>query len=223
MNQEKNHEKHFADFKEFLEEIEKTFAIRIRSNEFRNLHTFGALCDLVVAKINLRNQNTSGIEHAFIGLRAAIASTLNISKEEIQMDSKLISLFPRHSRRKAIRELNYEYGFDLKVLRPYLIIEGFLLLFLFAAIAAFFFQLILGLEALALLILLINLAFLTGKEFNVETVGELCEKIIKLRNANTKRRFRHFSEEEIVEELKFIFGEFIPSSGEINVNSRIRK
>lgn len=221
MSQDKIHEHHSENFKDFIREIEKTFEIRLRSNETRGIHTFGELTDLIIAKTNLRNQNISGKEHAFIGLREAISSTLNIGKEEIQMETKLITLFPRNSRRKDIRELGFEYGFDLKVLRPYLIIEAFFILSFFGAIVAFFFNFIYGLEASALLILLINIAFLTGKEFNVETVGDLAEKIMKLKNKNSRNNQVQFSDEEVMEELKFIFGEYLPSSSEITNETKI--
>ncbi|HET6990854.1 MAG TPA: hypothetical protein VFJ43_05995, partial [Bacteroidia bacterium] len=78
-----------------------------------------------------------------------------------------------------------------------------------------FFNFIYGLETLALLILLINIAFKTGKEFNRETVGELAEKIVKDKSKKPGKNYSTLSNEEIIEELKFIFGEFRPSEEEI--------
>ena len=221
MSQEINHEHHSENFKNFIKEVEKTFDIRLRSNETWNIHALGELTDLVIAKINLRNQNISGQQHAFIRLKDAISSSQNINKEEIQMDTKLATLFPRRTRRKDIRELNFELGFDLRVLRPYLIIEAFFILFFLGVIVGLFFNLIYGLEALGLLILLINLAFLTGKEFNVETVGDLAEKIMKDKNKKSRKNSAAFTDEEVSSELKFIFGENLPSSGDVTRETKI--
>ncbi len=223
MNSENLNNNSSVDFKDFIKEIEKIFEIRLRPNEMKRIHTFGELCEVVIAKTNLKSQNISGPQHAFVKLKDAISSSQNIFKEEIQMETKLISLFPRQSRRKAIRELNFEMGFDLKVLRPFLIIEAFFILFFLGAIVELFFNLIYGLEAFAFLILLINLAFLTGKEFNVETVGALAEKIVKDKNRNPGKHLATFTNEEIIEELKFVFKEINPSVGEITNEMKIEK
>jgi hypothetical protein len=199
-----------------LKAIEKSFSIRLRSGETKNIHNFGELTDLVIAKINLRKQESSGQLHAFEILRNAIATTQRIDKEEIRQDTKLVSLFPRKFRRTAIRELEYELGTDLQVLRPYLLIEAIFFFVLIGTIITLFFDFMNGIKALALLILLINLAFRTGKEFNRGTVGDLAEKIVNGKTKKIAKLDSQMSEEEIMEKMKVVFREIYPEEENIS-------
>ncbi len=208
------------DIETLLKEIEKSLDIHFEKNELKHVQTFGELCDMVITKINLPDINDSKNQQAFYKLRNAISVVKGIDRKEIQPETKLADLFPRHGRKKIIRELQFEIGFNLKVLRPYLIIEAILIFMLFGSIIGLFFNLIHGLEILGLSIVLTNIAFTTGKEFNCETVGDLAKKITKDNARKAKGEIETMNPEEVVHHLELIFEGYFPESEEITRETR---
>ena len=206
------------EYDDLLKEVEESFDIKFEiidgKHETHNIKTFGALCDLVLEKINLPNINDSTHQQAFYKLRNAIARIKNIDRKEIGIKTKLSELFPRQGRKKNIKDLEFELGFNLKVLRPFIFIEVIILFLFLGSIVFLFINYIWGLEMLALFFIFNTIAFRTGKEFNCQTVGDLAKKITKENYKKTRRNPKTINEQEVIRQLKHIFGDGYLSEGE---------
>ena len=188
-----------------LKEVEKSFEIKFDKHELIHTKTFGELFDIIISKINLPNVNDSTHQQAFYKLREAISAIKGIDKKEILPETELKKLYPRKGRKKAIKELEYTLGFNLKVLRPFLFIEFILIFSLLGSLAFLFYNFIFGIEALALTFIFNTVAFRTGKEFNAETVGDLAKKITKEKYKKSRRNPETINEKEVIEQVKLIF------------------
>jgi hypothetical protein len=202
------------EYGDILKEIEKSFDIEFEKNELLHIKTFGELCDIVLAKINLPNINDSTHQQAFYKLRNAVAAIKGIDKQNIRIETKLKDLFPRKGRKKSIRELEFELGFSLKMLRPYIFVELIILLLFLGSIVFLFINYIWGLEMLAFFFVFNTIAFRTGREFNCETIGEVVKKMTKYNYKKSRRNSETINEEEIIRQLQLIFSDGYLREGE---------
>jgi hypothetical protein len=210
------------DVVNLLKEVEKKLGVHFETNDLKEIKTFGEFCDLVFSKLSLPKNSDSANQQAFSKLRIAISAIKGIDKKEILPETRLDSLFPRSGRKKAIKELEYTLGFNLKVLRPFILIEIILLFSFLGAIVFLFINFIYGMEMLALFFIINTVAFKTGKEFNAETLGDLAKKITKENFRKAKRNPETINEEDVFRQLQLLFGKsYLREDEEITRETRI--
>lgn len=221
MTEAQEFHRNLDDYNDLIKEVERSFDIHLDKSDLKNIQTFGELCDAVSEKISLNNIGEKNHQQAFLKLRTAIASVKKVDKQSLLPETKLSDLFPRKGRIKAIRELEFELGFSLRVLRPFLLIELLLMLSFLASIVFLFIHFGYGMEALAVTIVLNTIAFRTGKEFSRETIDELAKKITKDNERKKKKSSTTFTNAQVEERLREIFQDGYLLEGE-SVSRKMR-
>ncbi len=117
MPTQKHLDSDIEDLEDILLKIEKSFDIKFETNELSHVKTFGELCDHVISKLKLKQADDCTSQHAFYKLREAISITKQLDKSNIQTNTLLTAIFPRHQRRKQIAEIENKLGFKIEVLR----------------------------------------------------------------------------------------------------------
>ncbi|HMR91453.1 MAG TPA: acyl carrier protein [Chitinophagaceae bacterium] len=156
--------------------LEKSFAIKFEKDAFTDIKTFGDLCDVIESYIRYDSKEDCTRQQAFYKIRTAISNTQQIDKKLITPDTRLVSLFPRHSRRRQVKLFQKQLGVNLK----FLTYPGWLSLVLvgglLASFIAFFFDWKIAVTGIAFFTIALNIADKLGKDLAIETVKELTVK-----------------------------------------------
>lgn len=193
------------DLDDVLVKIERSFNISLEDTSFKDVKTFGKLCDIVVEKVKQTNNESCTTQQAFYKIRNAINTTIAAPKELVKPQTKLEDIFPRDNRIVVITEIEKEMGFQLNLLQPK---QGIITAFAFiliASLAGFFFQPVMA--ALGLIVALSGFALAGrfGKELKVKTLGDLAEKVAKEHHLKCKRDAATVNRAEIAQKVKELF------------------
>lgn len=188
---------HPEDISDLLVKVERSFKIKFEDKELMHLSTFGELCDQIINKIQLYNSDDCTSQQAFYKLRDAISSTLQIDKKTISTNFPLADLLPRKSRHLATKKLEETLGFELNILRPPHWITITLTILLFASLIGIFFYWQIGLFGLLLSIAGFWLAGKIGNELDLQTVGQVVEKMKRENYLKSRRNPNTFNKNEI--------------------------
>ena len=193
------------DISDVLVKIEKSFGFRFAKDELADTKTFGELCDIISARIDLELSDNCTTQQAFYKIRQSIANIQSPGKNVITPDSKLRELFPQKDRRRKILQIGKEIGFSLKILKPKEWISNTLLMILLSSLVALFINWKFGLIGLALSIIGIQIAGWLGKQFTVTTLGEVADKMARENYIKSRRNSKTANRQEIVEKIKELF------------------
>jgi hypothetical protein len=193
------------DISDVLVKAESSFNIKFKKNELAQITTFGQLCDHITNKIQLKHTNDCTTQQAFYKLRDAFAAVLHIDKQKILADTVLAGLLPRKNRRSEIKKTEQHLGFKLNLLRPAHWLSGTLGILFLASLVALFFNWQIGFFGLAGTAAALWLAHKTGKEMEVQTVGELAETITRENYLKVRRNPTTVNKAEIEKVLIDLF------------------
>ena len=193
------------DIENLLVKVENSFNIKFVTNELVHISTFGQLCDHIADKIQLTNSNDCTSQQAFYKLRKAILSTLLLDKEIVSTDFLLKDLLPRQSRRLRIRNLEKFLGFKLNLLRPPHWITRILIIILLISFFALFFNLRIAFLGLAFSICGLWFANKIGNELDLETVGQVAEKVASENYLKSRRNPNTFNKKEVEKVITHLF------------------
>ena len=185
------------DISDLLVKVEKSFDIKFGDTELMHISTFGELCDHIANKIQLDNSDDCTSQQAFYKLRDAISLTLQIDNKTISTNFSLADILPRESRRSRTRMLEEHLGFKLNILRPPHWVTGTLVIILLASIVGLFFKWQIGLLGLAFSIAGLWLASKIGNELDLQTVGQVAEKMTRENYLKSRRNSKTFNKNEI--------------------------
>lgn len=185
------------DLEHLLVKVEKSFGIGFSENELVNVQTFGELCDHIKNKIQLDKTGDCTSQQAFYKLRNVLSSVLKVGRESITPDTFLSKLLPRHKRRTRTRQIERALEFKLSILRPPHFVTHFLHLLLLGSFIGLYFSWQLGLCGIGLSIGGLWIAFKTGKELDLKTVGQVAEKMTRENYLKSRRNPTTFNENEI--------------------------
>lgn len=185
------------DIEDILVKVEKSFQIVFSENELVNIHTFGELCDHIKNKIQLNHQDDCTSQQAFYKLRSALTSVLKIDKDKITPDSLLAELLPRQIRKIKTKQIERTLELNLSILRPPHFVTSFLSLLLLSSFIGLFFNWQFALGGIGLSITGLWIAFKTGNELDLKTVGQVAEKITRENYLKSRRNPKTFNENEI--------------------------
>lgn len=185
------------DIEDLLVKVENSFDIKFVGDELIHITTFGQLCDHIANKIQLENSDDCTSQQAFYKLRDAISSTLQIDNKTISTDFPLVNLLPRKNRRRGTKKLEKHLGFKLNILRPPRWVTWTLVILLLASIGGLFFNWQIGL--LGLLVSVAGLWFSNqiGNELDLQTVGQVAEKMTRENYLKSRRNSKTFNKNEI--------------------------
>lgn len=185
------------DISDFLVKVETSFDIKFVGDELIHITTFGQLCDHITNKIQLDNSDDCTSQQAFYKLRDAISSTLQIDSKTISIDFLLIDILPKQNRRSRIKKLEKHLGFKINILRPPHWVIGTLATIFLASLVRLFFNWQIGLSGLLLSVVGLWFANKTGNELDLQTVGEVAEKMTRENYLKSRRNPKTFNKREI--------------------------
>ncbi len=185
------------DIEDLLVKVETSFDINFVGDELVHITTFGQLCDHIVNKIQLENSDDCTSQQAFYKLRDAISSTLQIDNKTISTYFQLADLLPRQSRRSKTKKLENHLGFNLNILRPPHWVTGTLGILLLASLVGLFFNWQIGLLGIVFSIIGLWLSKKAGNELDLQTVGQVVEKMKRENYLKSRRNPKTFNKKEI--------------------------
>jgi len=193
------------DIEDLLVKVETSFDIKFVGNELVHIYTFGQLCDHIVNKIQFANSNDCTSQQAFYKLREAISATLQIDNKIISTDFSLSDILPRQSRRLRTKRLERHLGFRLNILRPRHWITGTLFILFLASFFWLFVSWQVGLLGLTFSVGGLWLAYKIGNELDLQTVGQVAEKMTRENYLKSRRNSKTFNKNEIEKVLTDLF------------------
>ena len=186
------------DIGDVVFKLEKSFGLKFDKNTFINVKTFGDLCDIFEAQITYENRDDCTKQQAFYRIRKAISLTYQVNQSEINLESKLIALFPRHNRRQKTGEFQGFLGTKVKILTyPDWLALTFGIGFLLSLIA-FFFNWKIALSGIVFFFFAMKIAEKLGKNLSVQTVRQLVEKTQKENYSDIRRTAKTVNRKEIL-------------------------
>ena len=190
------------DIEDLLKKVETSFDIKFGQGELAHLKTFGQLCDYITDKIRLDRAADCSTQQAFYKLRDALSST---GGKEITIDTYLADFLPRHNRRTLVKSLEKKLGFKLYLLRPPHWITRTLFVILICAIVAWFFNWQIGLLGVTFSVAGLWFSVFIGNELDLQTVGQLAEKMTRENYLKSRRNPQTFNQDEVEKVLRDLF------------------
>ena len=184
----------FENIEDLIPSIEKMYKLKFEENELAELNNFDQFCDKIVAKIDFENVDNCTTQQTFYKLRKSIVELGIAEKNELNTETKLKEIFPRKNRRKNVRSLEKNIGFELNLINPPQIISISLFILILVSIIFLFINLKFGILGIGISVLGFKLANQFGKEIEMKSIRELVEKMtsenyLKVRsNQNTINR-----------------------------------
>ena len=193
------------DFEDTLLKIEKSFGVTFAENSMKDAKTFGDICDCIESQINFTNKDDCTTQQAFYKVRNAINLTQNIDKKNIEIQTQLETVFPRQNRRQKVKEFQQELGITINLLsmKSWLvltIVVGFT-----SSLIAFFFSWKVAVCGLLFFYILNWTLSKFSKEIEIETVGQLAEKITREYYSQARRQSKTVNRSEIVKTIQDVF------------------
>lgn len=193
------------DIDNLLAKVESSFDIKFVGDELVRITTFGQLCDHITNKIQLDNSEDCTSQQAFYKLRDAISKTLQIDSKTITIDFPITDLLPRKNRRSKIKIMEAHLGFKLNILRPPYWLTRILVIVFLASIVGLFFNWKIGISGLAFAVTGLWLANKIGNELDLQTLGQIAEKMTRENYLKSRRNPNSFNKNEIEKVLTDLF------------------
>jgi hypothetical protein len=175
------------DIEVMLGNVESCLGFKFAKNELAHVKTFGQLCDVIYSRLPSTDRSDCTTQQAFYKLRSSIAGLHFADKKNILPATRLEVFFPRKNRRQEMKRLEDRLGFHIVALRPKRAV--FIALIAFSLLSGLwvFIHWKWGLTGLALAYAGFKLASSIGKEWEVQTVGELA---VAMTNVNYRQSRR---------------------------------
>ena len=193
------------DIFDIVVKLEKSFAIKFDKDAFLNVKTFGDICDVIESYIKYDNKEDCTKQQAFYKIRTAISETQLIDKKAINLDTKLVDLFPRQNRRQQVKIFQRQLGANLKFLTYPGWLALTLIIGLLASFMAFFIDWKIAVAGITFFAIALNIADKLGKDLAVETVKELIEKAAAEHYVDMRSSKLTVNRNEILDTIKDAF------------------
>jgi len=187
------------DIEEVISSIEKSFNIQFLSSELSGIKTFGDLCDCVINKIQSTDTNDT-TQQAFYKLRQSIINIGIAGKDDIKPEASLTEIFPRENRKIQIEKLENNLGFKLNILSHHKIISNSFIILILVSLVLLFIPFKIGVSLLVLAFLGLKWSENLGVEFELNTIGDLVEKITR-ENYSQARSYPNTTNKNEVNEI----------------------
>jgi len=185
------------DASDLLVKIEKSFDIKFGDTELMHIKTLGELCDHVINKIQLDNSDDCTTQQAFYKLRDAITTLFCVDNKAITTEVPLDNFLPRQKRKEQIKDLENYLNVHLNILRPPHWVTNTLLILLLVSIVGLFFKWEYGLLGLCVSFSGLWFSNKIGNELDVQTVGQLAEKMTRENYMKSRRNPKTVNKNEI--------------------------
>ena len=194
------------DIFDVVVKLEKSIGLKFEKDAFYNVQTFGDMCDIFTNYLQGDNLDDCTTQQAFYKVREAMATTQLIEPKSINIDAKLQDIFPRDNRRKRIKELERELNIPLRILDIKSWLGWIIFIGIVASLITFFFQ---WQYAITGLLFFTTIGWTSykffAKEFKLNTVRQLTEKLARESYVDVRRRKGTINRQEV---LKIIIDTF---------------
>ena len=193
------------DIEHLLLKVEDSFDIKFAESELVYVRTFGEMCDHIRKKIQLDHVDNCTTQQAFYKLREEISEALSIDSDKIRPDTLITEILPRNVRKKRVKKIEQNLGFNIAILRPRKVVSGFLLVLILGSFITLFYKWQYGLTGLGLAIGGLWLAAKTGNEVDIKNMSELAEKMTRENYLKFRRNSESYNDNEIEMVLTDLF------------------
>ena len=166
------------DIFDVVARLQKSFALKFDKNAFNNVKTFGDMCDVIESHIKYTDQDDCTKQQAFYKIRAAISETQLIDTAVIGLDTSLVDLFPRHTRRTQVKQFKKQLGVNIEFLTYPDWLSLTFIVGVLSSFVGFFFDWRIAVSGIAFFIVATKVAGILGKDLKFDTVKELTEKAV---------------------------------------------
>lgn len=189
------------DIFDVVVKLEKSFGMKFNRDAFIHIKTFGDLCDVFENHTNYENRDDCTKQQAFYRVREAIASTQQMSRDNIQLATKLSDLFPSRDRPQKAKKFKRAVGIDIKILTyPSWLALTFALVFLLS-LGALFYDWKIAVSGIVLFITAIKIAENLGNTLVISTVHELTEKLAREHYVDVRRTKGTYNKQELLQTI----------------------
>jgi hypothetical protein len=194
------------DFEEFIQQIEQSFSIKFREEEFMDATNVGQFTEIITRTVNAEMNANCAQQVCFYKLRNFTRTTL---KKDTVPDSDLKKVFPSKKRGVFWKDMENKMDFELPEMKYpklfiyllntllYSILGSFIVMFLSFLTGAFLF--------LSSLFLLYVCQWVAAKYINYypcQTISELVNQIVNLNYSKVnKGKFNKKEVEKIIKEM----------------------
>ncbi len=179
--------------------LEKMYNFKFENNDLENVKSFEEFCDLIIEKINLRNEESCTSQQAFYKLRESLIEAKIIEKGNLKTETELKILFPRKKRKALIEKVENELNFKLDILKaPDFITMPLFIIGIVSFILLFFYWKI-AIIGLSISFFGFYLCKRFGNELYLKTVKELVEKITSENYLKVRRDKNTINQKELKE------------------------
>lgn len=175
--------------------IEASFGIKFGKDELAHIETLGEFCDHVTNKIELAHADGCTTQQAFYKLRDAISTVLHM--DNIHPGTPLSTIFPRQNRIAKVKAVEQHLGFELSILSAHIFISLSLVAIFVISFIALFIQWPIGLCGIIAVIPGFWLAAKTGKEMDLQTIGQVAEQMQRENYLKSRRNPLTVNKKEI--------------------------
>jgi hypothetical protein len=188
-----------------LQNIERSFNIKIKSDVLKTVSSVDELCDVICDEIKHSHAEGCTTQQAFYKFRNAFMAVSPCRKSEITPACKVKTIFPCDNRAEMIERVETELGLKINILQPKPWISVTLvILFLGSVIACFEYGLI---GAAGIVMAAIGYKFSTRfcSELNVKTVGDLVAKMVRDNHLKGRRATTPVNRKEVEQKVHKLF------------------
>lgn len=190
------------DLDDVLTKIERSYSISFDTNELRQVETFGQLCEAVTEKIKLAEVADCTSQQAFYKLRTSLTDHFPFERQAIRPTTELATLFPRSTRRASIKKLENAIGFSFGLLTASMYVVSPAVLLLLGSLVS---GSVYGIAGFAVALITLFTARKLARQFTVQTVGELAEKLAREHYTKVRRDSCTVNKSELTDQIRQLF------------------
>lgn len=193
------------DIDDVLLNLGKSFAINFDEGAFKEVKTFGDICEVIQSQLSYAHVESCTKQQAFYKIRNAISQAQSIDKSIIKLHSELSDIFPVKGRRKNVMRFQNCLGIKIRMLTYPEWLTKIYVVGIILSFVAFFYDWKVAVSALIFFFSAIKISELVGKFLVVKTVEQLAEKFVINRYVDIRREKGTINQKEISEIIKDAF------------------
>ncbi len=188
-----------------LQNIERTFNIKLKSDALKNVASIDDLCDTICDEIKHSHAEGCSTQQAFYRFRNAFMAVSPCRKSEITPACKVKTIFPCEDRAEMIQQVEAELGLKINILQPKPWIQALLAALLAGSVMACFIYGVIG--AAGIILAAVGYKFSTRfcSELNVKTVGDLVAKMVRDNNLKSRKGTAPVNRHEVEHKVHQLF------------------
>ncbi|WP_136482342.1 hypothetical protein [Cognatitamlana onchidii] len=184
-----------GDLEDVVMKLEDSFEVQLTGIDILKINNFGELTDIIKEKIVFESEENCTSQQAFYKLRSVIEKEFGI--ENLNPKSKLSEIFPKKERLLKIKLIEEKLDFKLKITQPKSIFLKFFTYLLLVSLLFFIINYKIASILFITSIIGIWTLYKFGKELNINTFGELAEKMKRENYSKVRRNKNSINKKEI--------------------------